>query len=142
MTCLAVLLFRDGVEVDVASLDDSHQRLLGRECIAIWRMMEYHGVSFVVRRDEHGRLGVHAGQWDECRCSDSEIKLADEDFDDHHFVDEDLPSDIAEWYLLYQETDILRQRFMTRDAHPLFNVGHTELKGCQVRFQVCENDHC
>lgn len=144
MSCLAVILLRDGVEIDVATLSDTDQRFLARQCNALWAMMEHHGVSFITRRDEHGRLGVHAGNWEECRCSTAEQMLADQDFDDHHFEDTELPADIGEWYVLYQETDdVLRQRFMTRDAHPLFDVfSRTALQNCFVRFDVCENDKC
>ncbi len=134
MSALRVLVFFENAELDptILSLDEKHRII--DSCNALWKTAETKDVKYRTLPADDGELYVIPGDFDECRCSDSEVTLGDKlgefDYDDHHFYRTMLPENIETKCILYVEDDgILRERKMVGDIHPLF-------EGLYARFEI------
>jgi hypothetical protein len=101
----------------------------------MWSTLETPEVKYRTLPADDGYLYVTPGVFGECRCSDVEARLGDHsgdfDYDDHHFRHTELPSDVREKTILYDESGILRERKLIGDIHPLF-------EGMFVHFEVVD----
>jgi hypothetical protein len=134
MSALRVIVIFENAELDVNILPEKELYRIAQRCNVLWETAETADVKYRTLLYEHGELYVYAGDFDECRCSEVEARLVDMlgelDWDDHHFNLRDLPEDVTEKTLLYQEDDgMLRIRKLVGDTHPLF-------EGMSVRFEI------
>ena len=132
MSALRVLVFFEDSELEVNALPRNEKHRIVRYCNEMWQTVETNNVKYRTLPEDDGYLYVTPGVFDECRCSDAEAWLDDYfgefDYDDHHFRQTELPEDVNEKTLLYDE-GILRERKLVGDIHPLFD-------GMKVRFEI------
>jgi hypothetical protein len=126
MSTLRVIVSFENSELDVNALPRSEKHRIVEYCNEIWKTVETETVKYRTLLEDDGYLYVTPGVFDECRCSDVEARL--NDYDDHHFNQTDLPDDIAEKTLLYDE-GLLRERKLVGEVHPLFDE-------MTVRFEI------